>query len=123
MDTTDTLRKVRALLAKAEATDFEAEAETFMAKAQEIITRHRIDRALLADAAPDRAAPQDRWIDVVNPYASAKVRLLASVANANDCRTVWVGQRSSAQVFGFADDLEAVEALYTSLLVQVTAAM
>ena len=40
------LDKVRALLAKAESTTFDAEAEAFTAKAQELMARHRIDRAV-----------------------------------------------------------------------------
>ena len=45
------LRLIRAMLAKAEATSFEAEAETFTAKAQELMTRHSIDAAMMASAA------------------------------------------------------------------------
>jgi len=42
------LNRVRALLAQAESTNFEAEAETFTAKAQELMTRHAIDMAMVA---------------------------------------------------------------------------
>ena len=45
------LRLIRAMLAKAEATNFEAEAESFTAKAQELMTRHSIDAAMMASAA------------------------------------------------------------------------
>ena len=49
MSTNDSvLHKVRALLAKAEATPFDAEAEAFTSKAQELIARYRIDDALLS---------------------------------------------------------------------------
>ena len=41
------LDKVRALLAKAESTEFPEEAEAYTAKAQELMARHRIDRAVL----------------------------------------------------------------------------
>src|SRR4051812_34734140 len=44
------LNRVRALLAQAESTNFEAEAETFTAKAQELMTRHAIDMAMIVDA-------------------------------------------------------------------------
>jgi Protein of unknown function (DUF2786) len=42
------LERVRALLAKAESTEFAAEAEALTARAQELMARHSIDYALLA---------------------------------------------------------------------------
>src|SRR6202035_1951697 len=38
------LARVRSLLAKAESTEFEAEADSLTAKAQELMTRHAIDQ-------------------------------------------------------------------------------
>jgi hypothetical protein len=123
MEANAVLSKVRALLAKAEATTFDAEAEAFTAKAQELIARHRIDRALL-DAEPGSTqAAIDRRIDIATPYVSAKALLLSRVANANECRVVFLRHLGSAQVFGCGDDVDAVEELYTSLLVQVTTAL
>ncbi|WP_017570470.1 DUF2786 domain-containing protein, partial [Nocardiopsis halotolerans] len=43
------LARVRALLAKAESTEFPSEAEALSARAQELMARHSIDRALLAE--------------------------------------------------------------------------
>jgi hypothetical protein len=125
MDMNDgVLRKVRALLAKAEATPFDAEAEAFTAKAQELVARYRIDRALLADREPDRGdAPLSRGVDVEDPYLTAKVVLLSNVADANDCRAVWPKPLRHVELFGFVDDLDAVEELFTSLLLQATAAL
>src|SRR5262245_20588325 len=118
------LHKVRALLAKAEATPFDAEAEAFTAKAQELIARYRIDHTLLgARGARDREAPLARRVDVEDPYIRAKVILLSRVADANDCRSVWLSPLHSVELFGFADDLDAVEELFTSLLLQATAAL
>ena len=42
------LTRIRALLAKAEATGFPEEAEALSAKAQELMARHSIDEALIA---------------------------------------------------------------------------
>jgi hypothetical protein len=118
------LHKVRALLAKAEATPFDAEAESFTAKAQQLIARYRLDCALLgARDASDRVAPIARRIDVCDPYVRAKIVLLSRVAAANDARSVWPKPLRHVELFGFSDDLDAVEALFTSLLVQTTAAM
>lgn len=124
METSEnTLRKIRALLAKAEATPFDAEAEAFTAKAQELITRHRIDRALLDHRENVSAVPLARRVDVEDPYARAKVILLANVADANDCRSVWPKPLRHVMLFGFSDDLDAVEELFTSLLLQATVAL
>ena len=118
------LQRVRALLAKAEATTFDAEAEAFTAKAQELIARYRIDRALLADRDPNaRESPTNRRVAVEDPYLRAKIVLLSRIADANDCRTVWPSPLRYVELFGFADDLDAVEELFTSLLLQATSAM
>ena len=84
------LDKVRALLAKAESTTFDAEAEAFTAKAQELMARHRIDRAVFDVGGRQRPEePASRRFGVGDPYADAKAMLLANVADANGCRAVW----------------------------------
>ncbi|MEU4422781.1 DUF2786 domain-containing protein [Actinoplanes sp. NPDC024001] len=114
------LDRVRALLAKAEATDFPAEAETYSAKAQELITRYRIEEVTAPDV---DVTPFARRIGVDHPYESEKASLLDAVARANTCRTVWSPELGFSTVFGFDADIEAVELLYTSLLVQANRAM
>jgi hypothetical protein len=117
------LARVKALLAKAQSTPYAAEAETFTAGAQAVMARHSIDAALLAAAGDERQGPAGLrlWIDA--PYESAKVSLLAAVAEANRCHTVWQKQLGVCTVLGFEADLVAVDALFTSLLVQATHAM
>ncbi|GGN28685.1 hypothetical protein FHR83_007897 [Actinoplanes campanulatus] len=114
------LDRVRALLAKAEATDFPAEAESYSAKAQELITRYRIE--VVAAPAVD-VTPFARRIGVDHPYESEKAGLLDAVAQANTCRTVWSPELGFSTIFGFDADIDAVELLYTSLLVQANRAM
>jgi hypothetical protein len=116
------LDRVRALLAKAESTDFPAEAEAYSAKAQELIARHSIEEALTAR---DRVevVPYAKRIGVDHPYEGEKAGLLDAVARANHCRTVWSPEFGFSTVFGFDADIEAVELLYTSLLVQANRAM
>ena len=116
------LSRVRMLLAKAESTTFEAEAATFTAGAQSLMARHSIDAALLAQEAdrPDRDGPRGRRIGIDNPYEGPKAVLLQAVASANRCRMVWSRELGFATVVGFEADLEAVELLFTSLLVQAT---
>ncbi len=119
------LERVRALLAQAESTPYEAEAETFSAAAQSLMARHSIDQALLARSEPPgrAAAPIARRVGVDRPYEAPKASLLHAVAEANRCRTVWSRHLGFATVVGFESDLEATETLYLSLLVQATHAM
>ncbi|HWU06657.1 MAG TPA: DUF2786 domain-containing protein [Streptomyces sp.] len=117
------LTRIRALLAKAEATGFPEEAEALTTKAQELMARHSIDEALLAARTHSADVPGALRIGVDAPYESAKAVLLDSVASANRCRAVWNSDLGFTTVVGFEPDLEAVELLFTSLLVQGTAAM
>jgi hypothetical protein len=116
------LDRVRALLAKAESTDFPAEAEAYSAKAQELIARHSIEEALTARDRTE-VTPFARRIGVDHPYESEKAGLLDAVARANHGRTVWSPEFGFSTVFGFDADIDAVELLYTSLLVQANRAM
>ena len=118
------LAKVRALLAKAESTTFEEEANALTAKAQELISRHAIDDALAQGTGHQpREAPGARRIWVDDPYASAKGQLLAVVGASNRARVIWDATYGYMSVVGFESDLEAVEILFTSLLVQASHAM
>ena len=117
------LTRIRALLAKAEATGFPEEAEALSAKAQELMARHSIDEALLDAQAPAKDTPGACRIGVEAPYEQAKAVLLDAVAGANHCRAVWNEAFGFSTVVGFEGDLEVVELLYTSLLVQATSAM
>jgi hypothetical protein len=118
------LHRVRALLAKAESTEFPAEAETYTAKAQELVSRHSIDEALLAarDGGPE-VVPFARRVGIDHPYESEKASLLHAVAAANRCHTVWSSELGFSTVFGFDGDLDVVEVLFASLSVQANRAM
>ena len=64
-----------------------------------------------------------RRIGVDHPYESEKAGLLDAVSRANHCHTVWSPELGFSTVFGFDADIDAVELLYTSLLVQANRAM
>ncbi len=124
-ENTRMLEKVRALLAKAESTTFPEEAEALSSKAQELMARYAIDSAMVSAGAAGPAAdvPTGMRLPVDDPYASPKSTLLHVVASANRCRAVWSKGFGFSTVMGFESDLEFVEILYTSLLVQATSAM
>jgi hypothetical protein len=117
------LSRIRALLAKAESTEFEQEAEALSARAQELMAKYSIDHALLAAQAGDKEEPAGRRIAVDNPYEGPKTTLLNTVAEANRCRAIWSQDVGLVTVVGFPADLDAVELLFTSLLVQANTAM
>jgi hypothetical protein len=118
------LARVRALLAKAESTNYPAEAETFTAGAQALMARHSIDHAMLtATGEAPSDEPTGRRIGIDNPYEAPKATLLDAVASANRCRAVWAREFGFATVVGYPTDLDTVEVLFTSLLVQATTAM
>jgi hypothetical protein len=120
------LSRVRMMLAKAESTTFEAEAETFTAGAQALMARHSIDAAWLAAeerragsrGGAGRGGPHGRRIGIDTPYDGPKASLLDAVARANRCRMVWTRELGFGTVMGFEADLDGVELLFTSLLVQ-----
>ncbi len=118
------LRRIRGLLAKAESTEFPDEAESLTAKAQELMTRHAVDAAILeADRPGEGHSVDTRRVHVRDPYVRAKMQLLAAVAEANDVRLVWYSGLGIANLVGVAADVAAVELLFTSLLLQVAQAL
>ena len=117
------LGKIRALLAKAESTEFAEEAEALSARAQELMAKYSIDHALLAAQSGEREEPSGRRIPVDSPYDEPKGTLLNVIALANRCRAVWSKDVGLMTVVGFPADLNAVELLFTSLLVQANTAM
>ena len=117
------LTRIRALLAKAESTEFPEEAEALSTRAQELMARHSIDQALVDAASGRPGEPECTRLAVDNPYEVQKALLLDVVAAANRCRAVWHRKLGFSSVFGFTTDLGAVELLFTSLLVQATSAM
>ncbi len=117
------LAKIRALLAKAESTGFEAESEALTAKAQELMSRHAIDDALTRAERCAEERPAVRRLAVDDPYAAARSRLLQVVADASSVRCVWYEDLAMMALIGFDADLDAVELLFTSLLVQGSRAM
>lgn len=116
------LRRVRKLLAKAESTEFDHEADSLTAKAHELMTKHAIDRAVLLQAEPsDR--PYTMRVPIDAPYADGKSLLLQVVASGQRCRAVFHTGLDMSSVVGHPDDLQAVELVFTSLLVQAQHAL
>lgn len=122
---------IRKLLAKAEdpaATP--EEAETYTNKAMELLVKYGIDEALLAASGVKKDEIISVRIHMDAPYATDKCALLHRIAMPLRCRTVRYrtvepsrGQSKksfsySMMVCGYASDIERVELLFTSLLMQ-----
>jgi hypothetical protein len=116
------LSAVRALLAKAERTEFPGEARALSSKAQELMVRYALTETQLQASG---SVKQDHVVTVVveveAPYRSAKGLLLTEVAGANNCRMIEDGPR--CHLVGFASDAERAQLIFTSLLVQAAREM
>jgi Protein of unknown function (DUF2786) len=116
------LSAVRALLAKAERTEFPDEARALTAKAQELMVRYALTEAQLqASGSTQRDRVVTAVVDVRPPYSAAKGLLLTQVASANNCQVVEDGARY--HMTGFASDTERADLIFTSLIVQATREM
>lgn len=122
------LTKIGGLLRQAEGTDNEHEAEAFMAAAQRLATAASIDLALARahdPAARQAATPITRQVTI---GAAGKrglrtyVQLFVQIAQANDITCDVASNSTFIIAYGFESDIDACEALYTSLIIQMVAA-
>lgn len=124
MLSSDVLARVRKLLAVAEHPNTPPEEADNAARAAErLIAKHAIDEALLEAAGQTKTRPESRTIVVAPPYAGAKTSLAAAVASAHGVRAITVRSPSEPVhviLVGFPADLQVVDLLYTSLLLQAT---
>ncbi|WP_220093288.1 DUF2786 domain-containing protein [Actinacidiphila glaucinigra] len=112
------LARIRAILAKAEdpaATP--EEAQTYFAKAAALMAKYGIERAMLADSDPSQDRPGDRIIKITGNYANDRRLLLGYIATALNCKGIDLG--GEVHMFGYESDLDRVELLFTSLLLQM----
>lgn len=129
-DTLDSRREsklatIRALLAKAESTDFADEARALSAKAQELMARYSLSAMQVSLKGATDDVVSTVVIDVERPYQSAKGLILARVADANRCLVVEVSTSEGRRfhLTGFTRDTDGVQMLFTSLLVQAAREM
>lgn len=125
----DLLDKVRAMLALAESErelGHTEAAESHTATAARWMAKHGIDKALAEAKQGTRARPADRKFPLRAPYADCKRVLLTRIAAAFGCQVVLVSTRTADEilhVFGFDTDLQQIDLLYTSLLLQMSSAL
>lgn len=126
------LDKLAKMIAKAESTEFPEEAESFMAKAQELAAAASIDLAVARAHQANKEkkeVPEERSVKVgerVNRNAKSgngwRVELFIAIAEANDCKCMISQNQMYVFPTGFPSDLDVVESLYASIVVQMISA-
>lgn len=123
---TKMLERVRALLAKADGTNFPEEAATFRAKADELMTKFSIDRWAVKhaqDQVGKSAQPERRdFAATWNGTKFGQDLLDMFIVVADHCRCVagWRGRSyDSVPVYGLPSDLDYLELLFTTLNLEV----
>lgn len=118
------LDRIRKLLAQAEHPHTsEQEAEVFSGRAEALMHKYAIDQAMVQSKSGTDETIEVREIKVTAPYAKEKSLLASSVARAFGAEAVmfnsggW-GRGGYVKVVGWTSDLEQVEVLFTSLLIQ-----
>lgn len=114
----DQLRRVAALLAKAESTAHQEEAEAYLARAAMIAQRHSIDLAVAAlGAAKAPETPTHRMISIGEPRRAFNTRLVSLLSHIAHTWSVKVNIGPSSSyvlVFGMPSDLDQVESVYAT---------
>lgn len=127
-----TLVKIAALLRQAEKAGTPAEAEAFSQKAQAMASRYSIDLSIARNFVPlheRKESPTSRDIRLSERPAFGKrgkqnkdqlVMLFSTIAGMNDVKIDIFADSSGVIAFGFPSDIDLVEMMYASLVIQMT---
>jgi hypothetical protein len=114
--------RIAALLAKAESTNHEAEAEAFNAKAQELMLKYAIDEAALKASGGKTA--EEPIVLVTIPVKEklqgtrARQGLVGVIATTMNCRAYIDTGRHQMKVAGYESDARFTQMLFMSLMLQ-----
>ena len=112
------MNKIRALLAKAESTDYAEEASTYLDKATELMAQYRIDEATLIASGEAAADPIEKRTLTVTGYRACKDTLIVHVVQAFNSHVIRLNNKTYGLV-GSKSDLDMAVALFTSLELQL----
>ena len=123
--------KINALLRKAESTGSQAEADALFGKAQELMTKWAIDDAMLDQARgkDEQEKIEQRVVILRSNFYDADAGILTSVAVNNQARVLVTERKGEkrgeryAYIVGFPTDLDRVEMLFTSMMIQMGSAL
>lgn len=123
------LAKVRGLLAQADSTTHEGEREVFRAKADELMELYAIEEWQIESNSGEAARPERRYYDfrwwLKHPQRESLWFVFSSAASAARCKVVHHDDRHhngvySISVLGLPADLDYLDLLFTSLMMQMT---
>ena len=120
-----TLDRISALLAKAERTDNEAEADAYLMKAQQLATLASVDLAVARARIARREArqqPESRTTTIGEKGRRANPHLIAlfvAIAHANDAQVDVASNSTYVIGYGMPADLDVVETIFASLAVHM----
>jgi putative metallohydrolase (TIGR04338 family) len=125
-DTTEaTISRIGKVLRQAESAATEGEREVFLAKAQEMATRHSVT---LATARAHQARTEERSVPVARSYRlgeprerglTQRVHLIMGIGAANSVKFTIYGSNNGVTMYGFVEDIDLTIALYESVYVQM----
>ncbi|MFH5208783.1 DUF2786 domain-containing protein [Antrihabitans sp. NCIMB 15449] len=122
------LTRIGGLLRQAESTDNEHEAQAFMAAAQRLATQSSIDLAVARSHTANRErrpVPTQRMIRIGETGKKGLrtyVQLFLAISHANDVKCDVTQSSTQVYAYGFDTDIDACEALYASLIIQMVRA-
>lgn len=122
-------RRVAALLAKAESTDNEAEAEAFSEHAEKLMLQYGLDRAIIAARRSIGTAEPERIVHVTMEFKGTYNRPLLimchQLTELFQVKSYFYRHRSSSKLVlnGYESDVEQLRVLLASLELQVAAAL
>ena len=124
--TTETMiTKIGKVLRQAESAGTEGEREVFLAKAQEMATRHSVT---LATARAHQARTEERSAPVARSYRvgearqrglAQRIHLIMGIGAANNVKFTIYGNNAGVTMYGFVEDIDLTTALYESVYVQM----
>lgn len=134
MEFNKALDRIRALIAKAEATDNAEESATYRAKADELMQKYAVEEWQASQKAQTGIKPDRVRIDIGagdSPFLTYTATLCGIVADFCKCSSIWVSgsgwkvaeRQEYCWVYGYPSDLRYFEMLYTSLYLHLSGAM
>lgn len=124
------VKRVEKLLAKAQSTDFEAEADAFIAKAQSLITQHKIDQSKLnvngqASTPNVEAICKTIRIKPSMKYRERMILVMSVLADANEVYVIFskegseTGRMNIWMLYGTQSSIDSTMRLWRAVYPQV----